>query len=1204
MPGVASYTDLVSVIRNGDKLIRGLSEIRLTDIRNRFGEHEFIDGGYLERIDLFDNDYFGIVPQESLRMDPDQRLMLEYALKAIYNAGYNEKYVRENNVGFYSIHEGYNYRAFFDDDSHLSLSAHLTGMSLTRVANFLDIRGPVVGFHTSCSSSLTAFHHACLGLINEECDVALVGGAKLNVVLREAALNSPVLSRSNKCLPFDNAADGTLIGEGVICMVLKKLEKAELDRDFIYAVISGSAINHGGNRLSNLTAPSEEAQSEVLIKAWKNAKINPADIGFIEAHGTGTILGDPIEYAGIVNAFARSGTENYQCSISSVKGQMGHLDTLSGMAGLLRAIIAIRENILPKQVGFSKANSFLKLNEGVRIQEETQKWITTEDKIRTAGVSSFGLTGTNVHVVLEESKAITQAPDAGPLLLNIAWKSEIELQKNAAYIADYAEFYKIDLRSFCGYMNRIFSTGEFRKSIFFTTRLEMIAGLRDPGKVVSVQPKIILYMIFSTITTFTKTDIRALTRSSQGLSEIWNEFFLKSGLKEDLFDTKSSNVLFLYLLVSYIKSGSNFSLNLIFLKEGSVIESLFNQSFNIRELLNTRFEASEKSFNEEKFKTFVESIDELKGHRIILTDDKNGKVRQLFSDAGKEFIHLCDDPGQFLLIQSLLFKAGCKRDLTDEPMSSPLEIPLPVLNHKRFWPTSRQLNTSGPVADTAKTTSSEIVDIPSALKEIWKEQIGIEQIIGDEEDFFEIGGNSLIGLDVLAIIEKKMGVRLNYQDIFEYPTISSLSHHIQEIKNKNSTAVTGEIKLQPSSMPGTDRHTRYEKLLKQIDQLDAVEEIKPARIMITGATGFLGIFIVKELLEKTGAKILCLVRASSDEEANERFMNVFLHYFPDDQVLVKERVHVIRGDVTLENLGLNMESLELFDGIDSIYHLAANVAHFGKYSVSDKINNKGTRLIFDWAKKIGAKQFNHFSTLAVIGSNIPGLEVFDFHEFDLNVGQEFGSQIYSRSKFLAEEHILENGTDGIEYNIFRTGSISGATGTGFFQKNIDKNNTYLAFKTIATLGFFPKEFLSQTTEMLPVDIVASAIADLSLHRNNLLKVYHLFNTNPYTFAEVINAMNLEGIRIKTIPLSEFQQAVSNVSDFSDLTTLGMARYGSNNDSGTTATTYHIHQEASRRYMQKINSPIGFDREEYIRSVIRFCIVSNFISTDQYIKTEV
>lgn len=737
----------------------------------------------------------------------------------------------------------------------------------------------------------------------------------------------------------------------------------------------------------------------------------------------------------------------------------------------------------------------------------------------------------------------------------------------------------------------------------------MIAGLKDPNNVVREQPKITLYLVFSAITTFSKADIRAFTRSSQNLSEIWNEFYLKSGLTEDLLDIKSTNVLFLYLLVSHLKSISNFSLNLIFINEGSAIESLFNKPFNFYELMNNGFEASPRNFNEAKFKTFVESIDEFKGHRILLTDHNNGRIKQLFSDAEKDVVHLCGDPGQLLQIQSLLFLAGCKTDMTGESLSSPLEIPLPAFNYKRFWPNSRQLQTGSAVTETAASSSSEIVDIPATLREIWKEQIGIEQIIGDEEDFFEIGGNSLIGLDVLAIIEKTMGVRLHYQDIFEYPTINSLSHHIEEIRNKNSIAVTDEVKVQPSSMPDSDRAARYEELLEQIDQVHEVEEIKPGRIMITGATGFLGIFILNELLEKTDAKILCLVRGLSDEEANKRFTNAFHHYFPDNKVLAQERVQVITGDITLENLGLNMTSLELLDGIDSIYHLAANVSHFGKYSTSDKVNNKGTRLMFEWAKKIGVKQFNHFSTLAVIGSNIPGVEVFNFNEFDLNVGQEFGNQIYSRSKFLAEEYILENGTEGIEYNIFRTGNIGGATGSGFFQQNIDKNNVYLIFKTVATLGFFPEEFLSQTIEMLPVDIVASATTDLSLHRNNLLSTYHLFNTAPYTFAEIINAMNEEGIRVKIIPVSEFQQAVANVTDFSDLITLGVARFGSNlNDSGSTSapasTVYHIHQEATRRYLNKLHSEIVFNREEYIRDVLRFCITSNFISTDQYIKTEV
>lgn len=256
---------------------------------------------------------------------------------------------------------------------------------------------------TACSSGLVAIHNACLGLKNGDCTMAIAGGVRIRLnPIKNGNSNNGISSKDEKTKTFDDESDGTGSGEGVIVMLLKPYEKALADRDHIYAIIRGSAINQDGNS-AGITAPNPEAQEEVIIDAWKNAGIDPTTISYIECHGTGTKLGDPIEIAGITGAFQHYTKKKQFCAVGSLKSNLGHLDSLAGVAGMLKAVLTLKNKEIPPLLHFKFPNRNIEFeNSPVYVCTCLQKWMPANG-IRRCGVSAFGLSGTNCHMVLEEA---------------------------------------------------------------------------------------------------------------------------------------------------------------------------------------------------------------------------------------------------------------------------------------------------------------------------------------------------------------------------------------------------------------------------------------------------------------------------------------------------------------------------------------------------------------------------------------------------------------------------------------------------------------------------------------------------------------------------------------------------------------------------------------------------------------------------------
>ncbi len=390
----------------------------------------FMRAGFLESIEQFDESMFRISPKEAKDMDPFQRMFLTAAFEAMEDAGYSAKQIAGTRTGVFAgrDHTPENpYKHIAGSSEPLVMTGTWTGIMASRLSYIFNLQGPSMVIDTSCSSGLTCVHLACQSLKSGECDMAIAGGIHLEFTAKQS-LNptfTMIESEDNCVRSFSSGATGTVWGEGVAAVFLKPLDRAQKDGDHILGVIKGSAINNDGAS-NGLTAPNAQAQEQVLIEAWKNAKVDPRTISYIEAHGTGTELGDPIEIKGIHDAFSRYTDKKQFCGIGTVKTNIGHTVAASGIASLIKVILAMQHEVLPPSINFKYPNSYISFTDSpVYFVDRLQKWERGEGP-RRAGISAFSFNGTNAHLVLEEPERTVQgqASKEEPQLFVFSAKNE------------------------------------------------------------------------------------------------------------------------------------------------------------------------------------------------------------------------------------------------------------------------------------------------------------------------------------------------------------------------------------------------------------------------------------------------------------------------------------------------------------------------------------------------------------------------------------------------------------------------------------------------------------------------------------------------------------------------------------------------------------------------------------------------------------
>ena len=459
-------------ISNGRECTTILTEAELIEsgvspelIANR----DFVrSGAFLEQQDCIDAAFFGLNPREASIMDPQHRQLLEVSWETLEDAGI----VPQSNDASIGVFAGSGFNGYLTSNvlPHSSLLEQFGFFALrhasndkdflaTRISYQFDLRGPSINVQTACSTSLVAIHMACQSLLAGECDIALAGAASIDLPHRRGYLyrEGEVASPDGHCKPFSADSNGTFFGSGAAMVALKSIDNALADGDHIHAVIRGSAINNDGSSKVSYLAPSVDSQAEAIAEAVAISAVEPASIGYVEAHGTGTPLGDPIEFAALKEVYGSGRDDRNPCFIGSVKGNIGHLDTAAGIAGLIKTVEMLKHKQIPPSLHCDTPNPALEIEgSGMEINTKLRSWDNGCEP-RRAGVTSLGVGGTNAHIVLEEHIPDTQHNDfTGYQLLPFSAKNDVALGRT---IDTYCEYLSDDTAASISKVARTLQSG-------------------------------------------------------------------------------------------------------------------------------------------------------------------------------------------------------------------------------------------------------------------------------------------------------------------------------------------------------------------------------------------------------------------------------------------------------------------------------------------------------------------------------------------------------------------------------------------------------------------------------------------------------------------------------------------------------------------------------------------------------------------------
>ena len=507
IPGANNLNEYWRILENGECVIREIPKDRWpandhysADMNSAYTSYSKC-GGFIDNPYEFDPLFFGMSPSEATVTDPQQRIFLEIAWEVMQQAGYGGRY-STNNIGVFvgSEQNGYsehfnNYRIYMELKDKLLKNQTFNNMEsnekneimsnilnvlkpakmvpdavagnslnevAARVSHCLNLSGPSLTVNSACSSSLSALHLACESIRTGQCKMAIVGGVNLNTSPTPFIGLSRVqaLSKTGVCYPFDDRADGMVLSEGASAILLKPLEDAIADNDNIMAVIKGSAMNNDGHS-QGITAPRPQGQADAVIKAYLDAKINPETVSYVETHGTGTPLGDPIEIEGMTKAFRAFTSEKGFCAVGSVKSSIGHMLSASGITSLIKVVLALENKKIPHTINYNKATTNRNIDFANSpffvAAEKTMEWERSGVTPLRAGVNGFGFGGTNVHVILEEApekKHIEKGEEDFPYLLQLTGRNQSVIKNIALNLKEYVRGHEgLNTASICFTIN-------------------------------------------------------------------------------------------------------------------------------------------------------------------------------------------------------------------------------------------------------------------------------------------------------------------------------------------------------------------------------------------------------------------------------------------------------------------------------------------------------------------------------------------------------------------------------------------------------------------------------------------------------------------------------------------------------------------------------------------------------------------------------
>jgi phthiocerol/phenolphthiocerol synthesis type-I polyketide synthase E len=753
----------------------------------------------LDDAESFDAGFFGYTDGQARAIDPQQRVLLEMAWAAIERAGYDVGRI-DGPVGLYASCSPASYlppaspRGGVADLFRARLDVGQDFLA-TRVSYKLDLTGPSLTVQTACSSSLVAVHLACQGLLMFDCEVALAGGVsisfpQLGYIHQKGHITSP----DGRCRAYDIDAGGVMPGRGGGVVVLKRLADALRDRDTICAVIRGSAVNNDGNRKVGYTAPAIDGQVAVIEAALAHAGLDPADISLIEGHGTGTGLGDAIELTALLRVFGANPPGS--CALGSVKANIGHLDAAAGIAGLIKAVLCLENRALAPSINFTAPNAIISATDcPIEVVRQVRPWLSAGP--RRAGVSAFGIGGTNAHVILEEApRAVPGTETPGPQLFVLSARSPEALQvaadRLAAFVAARPDARLADIAYTLQVGRKAFA---FRSAVVAADVDQLISGLRAKARVghVAEDRPLTVSLGFNGGLDATRDGLEALYLSEPDF---------RTALRDLLGQLDPSAAERISEAVRFGAAGAEPDIRGIAGLAGEVAMGALWRRWGIAgpAIAITPAGGLSKKASEGEI-TFAEAVAALgRGEQSPGASDGQRPADLLALEADrKDRAHLLAVLGELwvrgLVIGSPSGDAGAELRRTPLP-TYPFErtdfssdqVRLRLRSDEsarsdgeagRAPPGSIAVEAAAP-RPAAAAAFEAMTELERAIREIWQAAIGVDPI-GLDDNFFEIGGDSMVGVQILAEVEQLVGLELELLDILEKgATVRSLANAIAE----------------------------------------------------------------------------------------------------------------------------------------------------------------------------------------------------------------------------------------------------------------------------------------------------------------------------------------------------------------------------------------------------------------------------------------
>ncbi|WP_245949686.1 condensation domain-containing protein [Saccharothrix carnea] len=797
VPGLDGPTgpdDLHRLLAEGTDLIGQPSPTRVRHTGGTTGTR-YLPMAYLDRIDLFDHRFFGISRREAEMMDPHQRLLLQLAHEAIENACLAPGSLRGSRTAVVLGHSQSDYETLYQgEDPHQTLGA-LSASSAARVSYHLDLTGPAYVVDTACSSSLTALAGAVDALRHGTADLALAGGVSVRPVLLTEQTHSPVRgveSTDGRCRPFDERSTGALAGEGGAVVLLRRLRDAVAAGDPIRAVVKGIAVNHNGHRMVGLSAPSRIAQTEVLHQAWRDADVDPATIAYVECHGSATPLGDVIEVDALREAFTAAGVPAPGAAIGSVKGNVGHLDGAAGMAGLLKALLSVGRGVLYPTANFTSPNPMLDLSGPVHVNPGHRPWPGRDGVPRRAGVTALGMTGTNVHAVLEQPPArVAPEPESGVELVTVSAKSAAAFQAYCDRLADFVERTGHALRTVAHAMNRGRDDHAFRGAFAVESGEELVEALRSAvppdAAVPDDRPVVVLLPGDAAPDDATWAE---LASSFPALAAV------------TLPEASAARLVVAQTALLDLARGLGVrDAHLVGSGAGNLAVRVARGELSVPDAVTA---AAELGLTSDLDRTRLgRVVERFAADQAVLVDlGGNGvlvrEIRRLRPDL--PCVELFSVPGRRGVLRQLgaLYRLGARIDWDAHYADTAvprIEAPTYPFEPVRCW--CRPLGpvqVTHPAPEVARPRTGAAPE--DRVAEVWQEVLGAEGLTPDS-DYFALGGTSIAGISVLRALERDFAVRLTFADLYAHPTVRGLAGRVAELRDEGGTSGPAPMVLVP-----------------------------------------------------------------------------------------------------------------------------------------------------------------------------------------------------------------------------------------------------------------------------------------------------------------------------------------------------------------------------------------------------------------------